>query len=191
MILAVAVVELIILYLGMDASLRPGPAAKSIAPGEEDRRSTYWVGGAQSFAVLSLGLAVLLNHWGIGRLAGVQWTGWLGLGLMVLAVGLRFWAMRVLGRFFTRTLLTTSDQQIVTGGPYRIIRHPGYAASILLWTAAGLATGNWIVFVLIFLADTAAYAYRIKSEEAMLIGQFGSRYRDYIQNTWRIIPYIY
>ncbi len=191
MILTVAVVILIMLYLGMDAGLRRGAAAKSINPGEEDRRSTYWVGAAQPAAILILAISILLNQRGVGHLAGQAWLTWLGVGCMILAIGLRFWSMRVLGRFFTRTLLTTSDQPLVTGGPYSVIRHPGYAASILLWTGAGLATANWIIFGLIFLVVATAYAYRIKAEEAMLLAQFGAGYRDYARNTWRIIPYIY
>src|SRR5438034_7370546 len=49
-------------------------------------------------------------------------------GLVILAVGvaLRFYAVIVLGRFFTLVVMTRSDQHVVDTGPYRWIRHPSY-----------------------------------------------------------------
>jgi protein-S-isoprenylcysteine O-methyltransferase Ste14 len=35
------------------------------------------------------------------------------------------------------------------------------------------------------------YAYRIKSEESMLLAAFGERYRNYIASTWRLIAWIF
>jgi len=46
----------------------------------------------------------------------------------------------VLGRFFTRTLRVTGEQRVVSDGPYRVVRHPGYLGDILMWTGAALTT---------------------------------------------------
>ena len=69
---------------------------------------------------------------------------WVGLALMWVGVGLRFWAFRVLGRYFTFTVMTSTDQAVVTSGPYRLLRHPGYAGAALALAGLGLAMGNWV-----------------------------------------------
>ena len=37
----------------------------------------------------------------------------------------------------------------------------------------------------------AAYAYRIRLEEKVLLQGLGSPYRDYVQRTWRLIPFVF
>jgi protein-S-isoprenylcysteine O-methyltransferase len=50
--------------------------------------------------------------------------------------------MRALGRFYSRTLCTSSEQVVMESGPYRVIRHPGYLGSIMVWTGFGVASGS-------------------------------------------------
>jgi protein-S-isoprenylcysteine O-methyltransferase Ste14 len=56
---------------------------------------------------------------------------------------------------------------------------------------AGLATANWAVALAIALLMAVAYSYRIAAEEAMLLGAFGDRYKEYTARTWRLVPYVY
>lgn len=114
-----------------------------------------------------------------------------GLALMVAGVGLRVWAMRVLGEYYTRTLRTAQQQNLVDRGPYRVIRHPGYLGVLMLWVGAGLATANWMATLLIALVMFVAYHYRIQSEEQMLAATFGEQYRQYAGRTRRLIPFVF
>lgn len=55
---------------------------------------------------------------------------------------LRFWSMRTLGAHFTRTLCLREGQQIVTSGPYALVRHPGYTSTGAMFVPlATLSTG--------------------------------------------------
>jgi protein-S-isoprenylcysteine O-methyltransferase Ste14 len=99
--------------------------------------------------------------------------------------------MRVLGAFYTRTLRVSSKQHIVQQGPYRLIRHPGYLASIFLWIGGGVAVLNWITLIVIVAVMPAAYTYRIRSEEAMLSQTFGEEFTAYKAHTWKLIPFVY
>ena len=45
--------------------------------------------------------------------------------------------------------------------------------------------------VLIALLMFGVYRYRIHSEEAMLLATFGDRYRQYCQQTWKLLPFLY
>ena len=64
---------------------------------------------------------------------------------MVCGLALRLWSQAVLGRYYTTTLRHGEDQPILASGPYRLLRHPGYAGLLLAWVGAGLATANWAV----------------------------------------------
>ena len=106
-------------------------------------------GGKQPPLALQLFSGVLVAHWIIAGLdhGRFHWSdtvpGWLQwLSLLALAAGyaLCLWAM-VVNRFFSSVVRIQSDrgQRVVTGGPYAIIRHPGYLAGIVIMVASGLA----------------------------------------------------
>jgi len=50
--------------------------------------------------------------------------------------------MRTLGASYSRTLRTDDAQRVVDDGPYRLIRHPGYAGSLLVWSGFALTSGS-------------------------------------------------
>ena len=116
--------------------------------------------------------------------------GWLGIVLSISGVLIRLWANRVLGEFYTRTLKVAKNQVIIQDGPYRLIRHPGYLGSILMWTGIATATANWVVIVIVLSVMVAAYYNRIENEEKMLISTI-NEYINYRSHTWRLIPFIY
>jgi protein-S-isoprenylcysteine O-methyltransferase Ste14 len=178
-------------FVALERRLRQGQAAQSLETGAFDRESTRVVGGAFVVSTLGLLLAPGLNMLRRGRTSISPTAGWVGLGLMVSGIGLRAWANTTLGAFYTRTLRVTADQRLIEQGPYRLLRHPGYSGSLLLWIGAGLATTNWLIASLIAIVTSSAYLYRVRSEEAMLAQTFGEAYQDYRQRTWKLIPLIY
>jgi protein-S-isoprenylcysteine O-methyltransferase Ste14 len=58
---------------------------------------------------------------------------------MLAGIALRQWSIRVLGRFFSTTVQVTSDQRIVTNGPYSVVRHPAYSGALLTLLGLGLS----------------------------------------------------
>jgi len=103
---------------------------------------------------------------------------------------IRWWANRVLGAFYTRMLKVAENQVIVQEGLYRIIRHPGYLGSILMWGGVAAATANWIVLVIVSIVMISAYTYRIENEEKMLVTTLAD-YSEYRSHTRRLIPFIF
>jgi protein-S-isoprenylcysteine O-methyltransferase len=79
----------------------------------------------------------------------------------------------------------------VTGGPYRLIRHPGYAGSLLVWTGYCLGIGNWIAVLVVGALMLIAYGWRIRAEERMLADVLGDEYRQYQRHTARLVPFVY
>jgi protein-S-isoprenylcysteine O-methyltransferase Ste14 len=110
---------------------------------------------------------------------------------MVGGIALRHWAGKTLGAFYTRTLQVQNSQHIVTDGPYRAIRHPGYAGALLLWVGAMCATTNWLAIAVATPVIVGVYIYRIRCEERMLVDSFGEQYETYQVHTWRLVPLVY
>jgi len=157
---------------------------------DTDRGSTAFVSAAMAVAFVIVPLSPLLNWWGPGRIGG--WAaGAVGLAVGALGLVVRYRAFTTLGRFFTRTLRQTDQHRLVTDGVYRRIRHPGYLSDILIFCGAALAMSNWITLTVVVVLFVPAYAYRIRTEEAMLTDIFGQAYRDYQRYSKRLVPGIW
>src|SRR5579864_3867402 len=102
-----------------------------------------------------------------------------GLLLMWVGIGLRWWSFRTLGRYFTFKVMTSQDQQIITTGPYRYLRHPSYAAILLALIGIGLAFGNWLSVLVLAGVPALGLVYRIRVEEAALSTALGASYTEY------------
>ncbi|MBX6770343.1 MAG: isoprenylcysteine carboxylmethyltransferase family protein [Chloroflexi bacterium] len=115
----------------------------------------------------------------------------LGIVLMLAGVGVRWAAVRTLGRFFTRAVVIQPGQQLIQSGPYRLVRHPGYAGSLLTLLGLGLALTNWLSVVVILAVAGLGYGYRVRVEEQALCAAFGEEYIRYMRRTRRFIPFIF
>ena len=179
---------LLVIFFYMEGRLRGGDQAKSFEAGRFDQRTTRFLGYAYFVSVLALLASWILNAVGLGQLP--NWVGWLGVLLALCGLLMRAWANRVLGAFYTRTLMVVEGQTIIRDGPYRLIRHPGYLGMILMWIGVSAATGNWIVTAIVVVAIVSTYHYRIQNEEKMLLSTLPG-YAEYRSSTWRLIPPIY
>jgi protein-S-isoprenylcysteine O-methyltransferase Ste14 len=169
-------------WLGLEVVVRPGGVAASLEREQTDRGSTALLVGGY---VLAIALPAILAPLGIDDVADLAW---LGVVLAGAGVVLRAWSMRTLGAAYTRTLRTTGEQLLVTDGPYRWVRHPGYAGSIAVWVGAALAFHTWIAAVAVATVLGLAYLWRIRSEERMLAVTFGPAYAAWAARTARLIP---
>jgi protein-S-isoprenylcysteine O-methyltransferase len=92
---------------------------------------------------------------------------------------------------YTRTLLMQEEQTIERRGPYRLVRHPGYLGSLLALNGTALASGNAVVFTASIVATGAAYAYRVRVEDAMLVAAFGDPYERYRREVGALLPFFH
>lgn len=113
---------------------------------------------------------------------------WLGGGLILAGNLLFIWSHRALGRNWTPFLEIRKGHTLVTNGPYRFVRHPMYLAFFLIGIGVSLLSANWIVALSYMLPMTNMYLFRISDEEKMMEEQFGKKYKEYMQNTGRLIP---
>jgi len=116
---------------------------------------------------------------------------WIAFAVLWAGIGLRLWCFRTLGRYFTFTVATSTDQQVISSGPYRVLRHPSYTAILLAVTGLGLFYVSWLGLLVLLVCVLAGLAYRIKVEERALVGALGDRYRDYAATRRQIVPFIW
>lgn len=112
----------------------------------------------------------------------------IGLALILGGVLVRIWARSALKELYTGHLQVQANQRLIQSGPYRFVRHPGYAAFILLSLGLCVGYSSLIGLAAIPILMLPSLAYRMQVEEGLLIEQFGDKYRAYARTTKRIIP---
>ena len=92
--------------------------------------------------------------------------------------------------WLSRTIEVQQGQIVVSTGLYGIVRHPMYAATLLLFQSMPLVLGSLPAF-LVFLCYPAIIARRILGEEEILKRALPG-YAEYLDKVrWRLIPYIW
>tara|TARA_Y100001970_G_C14247935_1_gene869651 strand:- start:3402 stop:4037 length:636 start_codon:yes stop_codon:yes gene_type:complete len=104
---------------------------------------------------------------------------------------LRIYAIRTLGPFFTFEVGLRKSHQLITKGPYSIIRHPGYLGYILISIGLYTFLGSFFGIILSFTICSLIYFKRIPIEENILSKKFGDEFEKYKLKTKKIIPFIY
>jgi protein-S-isoprenylcysteine O-methyltransferase Ste14 len=143
--------------------------------------------------VLGVGAGVLVAVWCAAAVSSSAIPGgWLpftlGLTLMWLGIALREWAVVTLGRFFTVVVRVTSEQEVVSRGPYRRVRHPSYTGLLLTLVGLGFCLGSWLSVLALAVLPTVGLVIRIKVEEAALLSALGEPYREYAEHRRRLVP---
>jgi protein-S-isoprenylcysteine O-methyltransferase Ste14 len=114
-------------------------------------------------------------------------------GMVILLAGLvlRGWSFKVLGQYFTHTVMVSSDQPVIATGPYRVLRHPSYTGIILIGLGVGLAAANWAALAGVTLLILTPLLWRIRIEENALSTTLGDRYRAYAAQHKRLVPLVW
>jgi protein-S-isoprenylcysteine O-methyltransferase Ste14 len=92
--------------------------------------------------------------------------------------------------FSASTVQVVKDQRVISTGPYAVVRHPMYAAALLLVVGTPLALGSWwglLPAVLMF----PALIWRLRDEEAFLTRNLPG-YAEYAQGVrYRLVPLVW
>ena len=113
-----------------------------------------------------------------------------GLVVAVICVPLLWWVFHNIGNFISANAIKTEDTQQVASGPYRVVRHPLYAGSLLLLISISLVFGDWIIFGYSIIGVIAFRLLVIPAEEEQLLNAFGEDYECYQSRTGTLFPWI-
>ena len=79
-------------------------------------------------------------------------------------------------------------QKLIKTGIYKYIRHPMYLSMWIFAIFEGFVLSNYFIEIFAILSWTNLYFFRISNEEKIMIDTFGNEYKEYIENTGRILP---
>jgi protein-S-isoprenylcysteine O-methyltransferase Ste14 len=135
--------------------------------------------------------AIVLLRLGVFKNTGLNSDPWrAGFGLILFAVGLGFavWARRHIGRNWGTPMSQKDDPELVTSGPYRLVRHPIYSGILL----AGVGTAVALSWAWLFAVALAGiyFVYSATVEERNLTKQFPDSYPAYRGSTKMLVPFI-
>jgi protein-S-isoprenylcysteine O-methyltransferase Ste14 len=169
----------------MDKTKAAGPPPRTPAPSRDWREAIFKYRG-----MLLLPIALVLIVFGRPSLQSAL----LGLGIAVIGELLRIWAVGYAGDTTRGDAVTA--RQLVTAGPYALMRNPLYLGNVLIAVGFTIALSGaipttqalWLMaFVLVLLL--VVYASVIPLEEEYLARTFGMRYTEYTTLVPRFLPW--
>jgi protein-S-isoprenylcysteine O-methyltransferase Ste14 len=117
------------------------------------------------------------------------WRYAIGLVLFALGLGFAIWARIHIGRNWGTPMSQKNEPELVTSGPYHLVRHPIYSGIL----AAGLGTAlalSWLWLIAVVLAGVY-FLYSATVEERYLADQFPESYPAYKRSTKMLVPGIF
>ncbi len=147
--------------------------------------------------IVPLAIAVLLLSEPRGRIGFLgerflplaAWPFWLGLFLTAGGLLFTVWARLHLGRNWSGTVTIKEEHELVTSGPYALVRHPIYTGLLIAFLGSALALGDW-GGVLAFALAAAALWRKLRVEEGWMRQQFGDAYQAYSQRVAALVPFV-
>ena len=132
-------------------------------------------------SVFQVGTLEYKNEWQTIRIIGLLFYlifSWVQIG-----------AFKTLGENYLQDIAIKKDHNLVTGGPFKVIRHPQYLSQILLDLGAVVATLSYILAPLAVLQIPFLFM-RASLEDRLLEKHFGENFKNYKKKTGQIFPFI-
>ena len=117
------------------------------------------------------------------------WPFWLGAAVTITGLLFAVWAREHLGSNWSRSVTIKQDHELITTGPYAVVRHPIYTGILIGFLGMAIAISQvrgFIAFVLVFLA----LWLKLRMEEQWMRSQFGETYATYARQTAALVPYL-
>ncbi|MGM9783299.1 MAG: methyltransferase family protein [Paludibacteraceae bacterium] len=165
----------------------PELLAKRLSSKEQEKAQRQVVALSALMFVAGFLLAGFDQRYGWSEMPA--WVVAIAAVVMVCGYGLYAEVMRE-NAYLSRTVEVQENQKVISTGLYGIVRHPMYAATLVLYLAMPIVLGSWVALIP-FLAYPFIIARRIRNEEQVLEeGLTG--YCEYEQQVrYRLIPFIW
>jgi protein-S-isoprenylcysteine O-methyltransferase Ste14 len=112
-------------------------------------------------------------------------------GALIVIAGLAFavWARIYLGKNWGMPMSVRENPELVTGGPYRFVRHPIYTGVLLGLFGTALAVAS--IWFYIFIFAGIYFIYSALQEEKLMAQKFPDQYPAYKKRTKMLIPFVF
>jgi methyltransferase len=98
----------------------------------------------------------------------IPWLGWPMLALALGSQALRWWCIASLGGAWSTRVVVVPGTQLVSSGPYRLLRHPNYVAVVVEGFALPLVHSAWVTALVFTVANAVLLRTRVRCENAAL-----------------------
>jgi protein-S-isoprenylcysteine O-methyltransferase Ste14 len=170
-------------------------AKQSLRPGQRGKQWAYAL-------ILVIGIGLIVASWsgwpGAGRSSWLNaplwpfsiWRAALALVIAYAGLAICIWARIILGRNWSSIPELKRDHELVTGGPYEVVRHPIYTGLLLMFTGVAVLWATPASFIVLLLIPIAIQL-KLAREETLLAGQFPDTWPAYRARTRRVIPLLW
>lgn len=137
-------------------------------------------------------VVIVLIRLGVFRGHGLHTAPWrsaVGISFFIVGLGFAVWARVHIGRNWGAPMTRKEEPELVTSGPYLLVRHPIYSGILV----AGLGTAvalSWVWLTAVALAGIY-FVYSATFEERYMTEQFPEAYPAYKRSTKMLVPFIF
>jgi protein-S-isoprenylcysteine O-methyltransferase Ste14 len=156
-------------------------------PDEDAYTERMWVRYLLTYAWWFLAMGTLLEH--TYTLRSQPTVTSIGLAMSVVGLALGFWGSGTLTGALGKRVDSWAAMRIIETRPYRWIRHPSYAASMLVVIGLPLVMNAYLSLILSAVL-VGLFVQRLVIEEHVLSQRIPA-YANYMQRTYRLIPGIW
>ena len=127
-----------------------------------------------------------LNHRVIPPVAAVAWTG-----AVLCIAGLIFciWARFTLGRNWSGVVTLKGGHELITNGPYSLVRHPIYTGLLTMFVATVIVRGH-VAGIIAIPFVVVSFWVKLRYEENLMLKKFPDEYAAYQQRVRCLIPFV-
>jgi len=125
-----------------------------------------------------------LQLWPVGL-----WPFWLGAAITIAGLMFAVWARVYLGSNWSRSVTIKQGHELITTGPYAMVRHPIYTGILTGFLGMAIAISEVRGFIALALFFLALWI-KLRMEEQWMRSQFGETYATYAHQTAALVPYV-
>jgi protein-S-isoprenylcysteine O-methyltransferase Ste14 len=118
------------------------------------------------------------------------WPFWLGVAVTTAGLLFAVWAREHLGSNWSRSVTIKQGHELITSGPYAVVRHPIYTGILTGFLGMAIAIAQVRGFVSLVLIFVALWI-KFRMEEKWMRSEFGETYAGYAHHTAALVPFLF
>src|SRR5438132_3591970 len=127
-----------------------------------------------------------LNHRVIPHVEALAWTG---VVLCIAGFAFCLWSRVTLGRNWSGVVTLKGGHELITSGPYALVRHPIYTGLLTMFVASVIVLGHAAGIIAMPFVFVSLWI-KLRYEEKLMLTKFPNEYAAYQQRVKRLIPFV-
>ena len=114
---------------------------------------------------------------------------WIGAVLCIAGLLVCIWARFTLGRNWSGVVTLKGGHELITSGPYALVRHPIYTGLLSMFVATVIVLGH-VAGIIAIPFVFVSFWVKLRYEEKLMLEKFPNEYAAYQQRVKRLIPFV-